>query len=302
MIVVCGEALIDLVPDGTGRYAAHPGGSPANVAVGLGRLGVDVALLARLARDRFGTLLRERLTSSHVRLDVAIESAQPTTLAVVNLDAEGLATYDFYVDGCADGGWDAAELPDPLPGTGVLHVSGALALPVPAMGAALDALLTRERERRVIGFDPNVRPVLIRDEVAVRARIDRWLGLADVVKASAEDLAWIAPGRTVESVAADWYRRGPSVVVVTRGADGAYAVGPGGPVDLPGVPVDVVDTVGAGDAFMSGLLASLPPTRTALGHLDAAALTDALAFAQRVATVTCQRPGADPPWRAELPG
>jgi fructokinase len=300
VIVVCGEALVDLVPDGTGRYAAHPGGSPANVAVGLGRLGVDVALLARLASDRFGARLRTHLSASNVRLDVAVHSAQPTTLAVVHLDPGGTAAYDFYVDGCADGGWDLREVPDPLPGTGALHVSGALALPVPGFGAVVEALLVRERERRVVTFDPNVRPVIVRDETLVRERLRRWLGLADVVKASAEDVAWIAPGRPVEDVAEQWYALGPSLVVVTRGADGAYARGPAGPVDLPGVPVDVVDTVGAGDAFMSGLLAALDLTRPALRGLGSPELTAALAYAQRVAALTCGRAGADPPWRHEL--
>lgn len=300
MIVVCGEALIDLVPDRSGRYAAHPGGSPANVAVGLGRLGVDVALLARLASDRFGGLIRDHLTESGVRLDVTVHSGQPSTLAVVHLDPDGTAAYDFYVDGCADGGWELGEVPDPLPGTGALHVSGALALPVPAMGTVVEALMTRERQRRVVTFDPNVRPALVRDETLVRQRLYRWLGLADVVRASAEDIAWIAPGRSVEDVAGQWYTLGPSLVVVTRGPDGVYALGPAGPVDLPGTPVDVVDTVGAGDAFMSGLLAALDLDRPALRGLTTPALAAALGYAGRVAAITCTRAGADPPWRAEL--
>jgi fructokinase len=304
VIVVCGEALIDLVPDASGRYAARPGGSPANVAVGLGRLGVDVALLARLAADRFGGLLRSHLTGSRVNLELAVHSAEPTTLAVVHLDRAGGAGYDFYVDGCADGSWRVEELPDPLPGNGALHVSGALALPVPAMGEAVDALLVRERSRRVVTFDPNVRPALMHDEAAVRARLDRWLALADLVKVSAEDAAWIAPGTPVESLARDWRDRGPALVVVTRGAEGVYALGPAGPVDLPGVPVDVVDTVGAGDAFMSGLLAALEDsghlTRDGLAGLSAPDLTGALTFAQRVAAYTCTREGADPPWRSEF--
>jgi fructokinase len=124
------------------------------------------------------------------------------------------------------------------------------------------------------------------------------------VKVSAEDAAWIAPGVPLEDLAAQWIRHGPALVVVTRGADGVYALGPTGPVDLPGVPVDVVDTVGAGDAFMSGLLAALEDsghlTRDALARLDAADLTGALAFAQRVAAYTCTREGADPPWLSEL--
>ena len=305
MIVVCGEALIDLVPAGTGAaYEARPGGGPLNIAVGLGRLGVDVALLARLARDRLGRLLREHVRASRVGLDLAVTSTAPTTLAVLGLDAAGVAAYDFYIDGCADGGWTVAELPDELPPTAALQVSGSLALPVPSMAETLEALLTRERPRRVIAFDPNIRPSLIRDEAAVRSRLERWLGLADIVKASAEDLAWIAGGRPIDAVLRQWREMGPTVLVVTRGPDGAYALGPAGPVDLPGAPVKVVDTVGAGDAFMSGLLASLDGTgrlnRSALAGLTGDELAAALRFAQRVAGITCGRLGADPPWREEL--
>jgi fructokinase len=305
VIVVCGEALIDLVPDrAAGAYAARPGGSPANVAVGLGRLGVDVALLSRLADDRFGALLREHVSASRVNLALAARSAAPTTLAVVNLDRAGVATYDFYIDGCADGTWRREDLPETLPEDAALHLAGSLALPVPAMGDVCELLLRRERARRVITFDPNIRPVLVRDEAAVRTRLRRWLGLADIVKASAEDVAWIAPGQPVEAVAQDWYGLGPTLVVVTRGENGVYAVGPGGPADLAGKPVTVVDTVGAGDAFMSGLLAALEQAgrlaRPALAGLTAAQLTDALGYAQRVAALTCTRVGADPPWREEL--
>jgi fructokinase len=305
MIVVCGEALIDLVPAGAGAsYEARPGGGPLNIAVGLGRLGVDVALLARLAPDRLGRQLREHVHGSRVALDLAITSTAPTTLAVLGLDAAGVAAYDFYIDGCADGGWRPDELPDELPPGAALQVSGSLALPVPAMAETLEALLTRERPQRVITFDPNIRPSLIGDAAAVRARLERWLGLADIVKASAEDLAWIAGDRPIDSVLREWRELGPTIVVVTRGPAGAYALGPAGPVDLPGAPVTVVDTVGAGDAFMSGLLAAFDGTgrlsRPALAGLTGDELTEALRFAQRVAGITCGRLGADPPWRDEL--
>ncbi len=305
MIVVCGEALIDLVPAGD-AYQARPGGGPLNIAVGLGRLGVDVALLARLAPDRFGRLLREHVRASRVGLDLAVRSTVPTTLAVLGLDAAGVAAYDFYIDGCADGGWRADELPDELYPGASLHVSGSFALPVPTMGDALEALLVRERPRRVIAFDPNIRPSLIRDDAGVRARLERWLGLADVVKTSAEDLGWVAPGGSIESIARDWREMGPTLVAVTRGADGVYALGPDGAVDLPGERVTVVDTVGAGDAFMSGLLTALEEagrlTRPALAGLTGAELTKALAYAQHIAALTCARLGADPPWREEVTG
>ena len=305
MIVVCGEVLIDLVPvRAGGPYEARPGGGPANIAVGLGRLDVDVSLLARLATDPFGRRLRAHLSGSRVGLDLAVGSAQPTTLAVVNLDPNGAADYHFYIDGCADGGWRTEELPAVLPAGAALHVSGSLAIPVDPMGAVVEDLLVRERPHRVVTLDPNVRPTLVRDEAFTRARLDRWLRLADIVKVSEEDLAWVSPGRPVPAVAAEWRALGPTVVVVTRGAQGAHAVGPDGPVDLPAVPVTVADTVGAGDSFMSGLLAALYTagrlTRPGLAGLSTVDLTAALEFALRVSAFTCTRPGADPPWRSEL--
>jgi len=309
MIVVCGEALIDLVPAaagttaGTGAFQAHPGGSPANVAVGLGRLGVDVSLLARVAADAFGRRLREHLAASMVGLDLIAESADPTTLAVVSGAADA-AEYDFYIEGCADGGWSVGGLPADLPAGAALHVSGSLALPVESMAATFEALLLRERPRRVIAFDPNVRPLLIRDPDAIRARLTGWLGLADIVKVSSEDLGWVAPGRPVEAVAREWREMGPSVVVVTRGGEGVHAVGPAGAVDLPAEPIKIVDTVGAGDSFMSGLLAALHDGnrlhRPELAGLSADELIGALRYAARVAAITCGRAGADPPWRHEL--
>lgn len=314
MIVVCGEALLDLVPTADGSaYTPRPGGSPANVAVGLGRLGVDVQLVARLADDPFGRLLREHLASSRVDLRAAPTAREPSTLAVVTLDESGKAEYAFYVEGAADGGWRPEELPAALPSGAALHVSGSLALAVPTMGDTLEVLLEREHGQRVLTFDPNVRPLLVGDERRLRARLERWLGLVDVVKVSSDDLGWIAPGEPVEQVAARWRALGPALVVVTLGEEGVHALGPAGPVTLPTAPLEVVDTVGAGDAFMAGLLAALHGIpdpgaddasggidRAALDRLDAAQLTAALDVAQQVAALTCQRAGADPPWRSEL--
>ncbi|KOX23987.1 hypothetical protein ADK67_19865 [Saccharothrix sp. NRRL B-16348] len=304
MIIVGGEALVDLVPDHAGGYRPLPGGSPANTAVGLGRLGAPTALLARLADDRLGALLRTHLENSNVGLAYAVRSTSPTTLAVVDVDRDGAADYSFYVDGCADGGWRVADLPTELPPDAALHVGGSFALAVEPMAAAFDTLLSRERGRRLITFDPNIRPSLVDDDATVRARLRRWLGMADVVKVSADDLEWIAPGRSPADVAAEWHELGPALVVVTRGADGVYASGPAGGLRLPGVPVDVADTVGAGDAFTAGLLAALDRadqlTRTAVATLIGAELAAVLDYAQRVAAITCTRPGADPPWFDEL--
>ncbi|ONI91117.1 hypothetical protein ALI22I_10160 [Saccharothrix sp. ALI-22-I] len=304
MIIVGGEALVDLVPDHAGGYRPLPGGSPANTAVGLGRLGTPSALLARLADDRLGALLRAHLETSNVDLGYVVRSTAPTTLAVVDVDREGAADYSFYIDGCADGGWQVADLPTVLPSHAALHVGGSFALAVEPMAAAFETLLSREHPHRVVTFDPNIRPSLVNDDNAVRARLRRWLGMADVVKVSADDLRWIAPDRPFADVVAEWHEMGPTLVVVTRGAEGVHASGPAGRIDLPAVPVDLADTVGAGDAFMAGLLAALDRkdllTRTGVAALTEPELTEILAYAQRVAALTCTRPGADPPWFDEL--
>jgi fructokinase len=315
MIVVCGEALVDLVPAGP-VFLARPGGSPANVAVGLGRLGLEVGLLTRLSTDHFGRLIRAHLLESHVDLSLATSTPDRTTVAMVTLLPDGSAAYTFGIDGGADDGWRAEELPAALPEGAALHVSGALALAVGSMGAAIDALLDREFGRRVITLDPNPRPALGADHTL----LERWLPRADVVKVSEEDLAWICPGEAVAEVAHRWRSGadersassragadgrsrdgGPALVVVTRGAEGVYALGPTGEVNLPAVPVDLVDTVGAGDAFMSGLLAALTEagllSRQGLRTAD---LTHAVGYAQRVAALTCTRVGADPPWLVDL--
>jgi fructokinase len=287
-IVVCGEALVDLVPAAGGEgYVARPGGSPANVAVALGRLDVPVSLLARLSTDHFGQLIRGHLAKSHVDLSLAIETADRSTVAMVSLGADGDAGYTFFIEGGADDGWRADALPA-LPADAVaLHVSGALALALPSMGDAVESLLLRERGKRVITFDPNPRPALTSDLPALRERLERWVRWADIVKVSGEDLAWTFPGQSVPEVAARWLNNsgapdGPALIVVTRGGDGVYAR----------------------DAFMGGLLASLYQagrlSRPELRSLGLAELDESLRYAQRVAAITCGRIGADPPWWYQL--
>jgi fructokinase len=311
VIAVLGEAVVDLVETAEpGLYRAHPGGSPLNVAVGLARLGHPTALLARISRDVFGRMFRTHLAGSGVDLDHLVEAPQPSTLAVASVDGAGVASYDFWVDGTADWQWTADELAAALPAGAVALHTGSLALEVPP-GAELVADLIRREHRRgevTISYDPNVRLARRGPREQALRQVEELVGLADVVKVSADDLAWLLPGEDPAAVARRWAAAGPALVVVTLGGAGALAATAAGVLaDHPAIPVEVVDTVGAGDAFASGLLGWLAE-RGALGrratstlaHLDRAALVEMLARAGLVAALTCAKPGADPPTRSEL--
>jgi fructokinase len=310
-IVVAGEALVDLVPDPDGRMRALPGGSPFNVAVGLGRLGADASSLGALSSDAFGDLLAARLADAGVAALPPQRTTRPTTLAMVHLDAAGHATYGFYLEGTSATGMSSDDLQaafahDPDAASAALHVSlGAVTLRSDGTGTVLRDLLASGAQRPLVTFDPNVRPAVMTDLDAERAAIEHAVTQVDVVKVSDADLLALHPGSDPLSVAGDWARSGPALVVVTRGADGAVAVrDEGGMLTVAGQRVDVVDTVGAGDAFSSGLLASLDEhgllERDALRGTDVATLRSVLAFAAEVAAITCTREGADPPRRAEL--
>jgi fructokinase len=306
-VVVLGEALIDLVgdQDDTQRFTAHAGGSPANVAVALARLGTPVRFAGRLAGDGFGRLLREHLERNGVDLALAITAAEPTSLAVVTVGRDGAPEYAFYVHGTADWQWSARELPHDLPGDVAAIHTGSLALAMPPGGAVLEEWLAAQHGRRTISVDPNVRPALVGPRDAYRRRLERWVGISDIVKVSVEDLGWVYPGADPLEVAAGWrHAGGPALVVVTLGADGAAACVDGQVIRRPAPPVDVVDTVGAGDAFSGALLDWLGRRdlldRDALQQLSVDDAVAAVDFACMVAAETCSYPGADPPYRDEL--
>ena len=310
-IVVAGEALVDLVPDTDGRLRALPGGSPFNVAIGLGRLGADASLLGPLSSDAFGGLLAGRLSDAGVAALPPHRTARPTTLAMVHLDTTGHATYGFYLEGTSATGMSATDLSaavahDPGAASAALHVSlGAVTLHSPGTGAVLRSLLASGAQRPLVTLDPNVRTAVMSDIDAERAAIEQAVTQVDVVKVSDADLIALHPREDPLAVAGAWARSGPALVVMTRGADGAVALrDEGGMLTVAGRRVAVVDTVGAGDAFSSGLLASLEEhallERDALRGCDVASLRSVLEFAAEVAAVTCTRKGADPPRRAEL--
>jgi fructokinase len=309
IVAVAGEALVDLVPAGReGLFEAAPGGSPANVAVGLARLGVPARMLARIADDLLGHRLRAHLAGNGVDLSRAVRAEEPTSLAIVAVGPDGTVEYDFRVRGTADWQWHDQELEGTLEGGVIALHSGSLALTMPPGAEALRGLLARAREAMTITYDPNCRPLLMGTASAVRERVEDLVGLADVVKASADDLGWLLPGRPPEQVVDAWLARGPAVVAVTLGPAGVVlASRRSGIVRRPARTVDVVDTVGAGDAFMSALLSGLyrrdllgAHRRGELHDLDAGTLADLADEATLAAAITCTRRGADPPTAADL--
>jgi fructokinase len=302
VIAVIGEALIDLAETGDDEpLSARPGGSPYNVALGLARLGQPVSFAGRLSHDPLGTVLRSHALRSGVDLGCAVAVDEPSTVALVELDDAGAARYRFGVTGTADFGWTPSELARLPSGFTAVHF-GSLASWLPPGGPHI---AQRVRELRdagaLISYDPNVRPVLQPDRAAARAVVEDAVALAHLVKASEEDLAWLRPGEPVGSVARDWLRLGAAVVVITRGAAGAVAVTDSAVHTRPAVPVAVVDTVGAGDAFTGGLLDALA-RRDALrpDRVAAAPLADVLDDAALVAAITCSRAGSNPPRREDL--
>src|SRR4051794_4820732 len=302
MFVVIGEALVDLVGQrGSRTLVAHPGGSPANVALGLGRLGDPVTLMTHLGQDAFGEMISAHLQHSGVRVEGGPGKGSRTSLAVATL-AAGIATYDFRIE------WDIGDL-EPLPvETRCLH-TGSLATVLEPGRADVENLLEREHQRArvTISYDPNVRPALLGSPEEARPGIEHLVTLSDVVKVSDEDLRWLYPDREDEDVAREWLATGPALVVVTRGGMGVFAVTAGLELRRPATPIDLVDTVGAGDSFTSGLLDGLRRAdliggvrRNALAAVDEATLVSVLDEASLVAAITCSRPGANPPTRAEV--
>ena len=308
MIVVCGEALIDLTSSRTDprRFDARPGGGPCNTAVGLGRLGVPTGFLGRLSTDRFGDALREHLRGAGVDLARVVPTDDVSTLAVANIDPSGGAAYTFYANGTADPGLTADMLPRLDDSVRALHF-GTCALVFEPSGSTLEALFHGERAAgtRFLALDPNVRIGLVSNVDAYRSRIERMIAAADLVKVSDADIEALWPGEPVVSRVAQLARSGPSVIVLTRGAEALTALrSNGASVSVPAAKADVVDTIGAGDTVNAAMLAWLSThdalSRAALDGLSDDQAAEMLRFAARAAAITCSRPGADPPWAAEL--
>jgi fructokinase len=310
VILVCGEALIDLFLGQAGSGAALPvtaaaGGSPFNVAVGLARLGVPAGYLGGLSRDAFGDFLAARLAAEGVDTALARRSPRPTPLAIVSADAAGQPAYSFHAENCAERDLAPEDLPAALGPKVEAIAMASYALAVEPVGSALLALAQREAAQRVVSLDPNLRPALIGDLGQWRERFGRFLHHAAIVKLSIEDLeAAYGDGTDAEAWARQRLAEGVALVVLTRGERGAIGWSAAARVEVPARPVAVIDAVGAGDTFHAALLARLRQRgllrREALAGLGAEVLGDALNYAGIAAGLTCTRRGADLPRAAEV--
>ncbi len=298
-VLVVGESLVDIVATLSGTPHTYAGGSAANVAVALSRLGRPVRLATSFAADPHGRMVAEHLSAAGVSLACDPGAVERTSTARATIGTAGAARYTFDID------WRLNQVPeDPAPLVAHTCSLGALLAP----GAAdVVALLRRLRDRSSITYDINARPAVTGTGPDVVARVEQVVDVADLVKASDEDLEALYPGRTTTESAAALLARGPAAVVVTRGGDGALWLDREGAVQVPSASVAVADTIGAGDTFGAALIDGLwergrlgAENRSSLRALPRDEVREVLEHAARAAAVTVSRPGADPPWRHEL--
>jgi fructokinase len=307
MILSCGEALIDMLPresvQGEPAFAPYAGGAVFNTAIALGRLGAGSAFLTGLSTDLFGEILEKTLADSRVDTSLCARSARPTTLAFVKL-VNGQASYAFYDENTAGRLLSIDDLPDLPENVGTLFFGGISLVNDPAASTYAELQRRAAASGRVTMIDPNIRPGFITDATAYRARIAGMLAAADIVKLSDEDLHWLEGPGDLTALARGLLMRGPRVVFVTEGAKGARAVTATQEVSVAATQVTVADTVGAGDTFNAGVLASLDAagvlSKAGVASVSNSILDAALRLATRAAAVTVSRPGANPPWSREL--
>jgi fructokinase len=307
MILSCGEALIDMLPRtstlGEACFAPYAGGAVFNTAIALGRLGAPSAFFSGVSTDMLGEILAETLTASKVDVSMLARSGRPTTVAFVKL-VDGQATYAFYDEATAGRMLSEDQLPA-LPASVQALFFGGISLVNDPAASTYEALQKREAAARVTMIDPNIRPGFIAGkEDAYRARIERMVARADIVKLSDEDLHWLAGPGDLTGLARAIIAKGPRIVFITEGAKGARAVTQTQDRFVAAVPVKVADTVGAGDTFNAGALAALHQagvlTKAGISGVTDAVLDAALSLGTRAAAVTVSRAGANPPWAHEL--
>jgi fructokinase len=301
IIVVAGEALYDIVLSPTGEMRGHPGGAPFNLARTIGRLGQPVAFLGRISRDRFGAELLDELAADAVNVDSVVATSEPTTLAIAELGEGGAASYHFYTVATSAPGLEIDDATTAMPDLVDTLVVGGLGLVLEPVASTLEAVVERSPRETLVALDPNCRPAIIENPGAYRERLSRMLRHSDLVKVSEEDLEWLSPGGPYVETARTFLEDGPRVALVTTGPRGAIVVTTSDQIPVPAPSVNVVDTIGAGDAFAGAFLAWW--RRNGLGGDDLGRLEpvlDATRFACLVAARTCERAGATPPRLSEL--
>ncbi|OYV38058.1 MAG: fructokinase [Acidocella sp. 20-61-6] len=307
MFLVCGEALFDMFAhsgaEGALTFAAHRGGSPYNVAVGLARLGSPTGFFAGVSTDFFGDMLYAALMEEGISPDYLVRKPNPTTLSFVLLSAARTPRYTFFGEGAADRTLLPADIPNLSDTVTTLHF-GSFALVVAPVADTLLRFGRAMAGQRLISYDPNIRLSVVPDIALWRARVGDWLAIADIVKVSQEDLQSLYPGADEREIARSWAAQGPGLVVVTYGGAGAMAFLGGAEIKVPAPAVTVEDTVGAGDAFQAGLLHGLRQhgvvSRAALENLRHDALRATLNLAATAGALTCTRVGADLPRIAQV--
>jgi fructokinase len=299
-IWVCGEVLIDLIPGADGVRVAHVGGGPANTAKALARMGHDVQFIDGISSDEYGQMSREELLDDEVKLDLALSSDKPTCTAEVTLAADGGASYVFTIDGTATFDFADSWLPDPSRyKPQVLHIGTLVTIIEPASSVLYDWAI-KVAEFAPIVFDPNIRPSVVGDRERYAAAVEKWAAISSVIKLSDDDVKWLYPDESFESVAHRWITQGASVVVITRGSDGLIGFSAAGSVEVPGVKIEVADTVGAGDTVGAILVEAM--AEKGLENLTGETLKATLHRAAVAAGITCSRKGAQPPYKHELKG
>ncbi len=314
MIVVIGEALIDLISKGnSGNYQAVVGGANANVALALAIRGEKQIFLGRISNDGFGQQIRSHLAGNGVNLDYSISAKEQTTLAVATIDASGVASYSFYTQNTADWGWTKDELPslERLSLLGVKAIQyGCLTMAIGPGNRVVESWLSEihARDQITLSHDLNIRPALGFDRETERTRVEKLNQISHIIKASDADIEWLydlAPGSNLDSIAASW--SAGKLVIITKGSEGVSLYKDGERIDVPGLKVQLVDTVGAGDTFMASFLSEI----SALGNLgskpgikilslSSEQLTSAAKVANAAAAVVCERTGCQAPTKSEI--
>jgi len=295
-IWVAGEVLIDLIPRGTERVAIV-GGGPANTAKALARLGFDTYFIDGISADAYGEQARAELLSDGVKLDYALNSKNPTCLATVTLDENGSASYDFLIEGTATFEFNESWLPDPSHPPAVLHIGTLATIVEPG---ATNLFNWAKSVKAPLVFDPNIRSSVVSDRTRYQQIVEKWATISSVIKMSDDDLAWLYPEMDFRSVAENFINEKTQLVVITKGGVGIDGFTEDGEVTVPGVKIDVGDTVGAGDTVSAILVEAI--VKYGLDNLVGTTLERTLKRAAGAAAITCSRAGANPPTLKELEG